>query len=539
MEFIKNFKNGNLCATLNISELKDMAHYDQIEPLMTFHAGTYVKLKESDGWFMVYGIVNQFMNQMSREHKEALVVILAAMHRDIIKFFGQNDLSKINIFIKGLNDKFNELDMAIDLCTQLRQYIVENVAIGLFKGAGERAQDSDDLTFYPDEVVDLTTICVLCKLMSPIFGTIMKNLNKQVDNKFREIHCFYIFTSLLERRYKRLYEKLEHYVTHTTKQTINNPSLTLLLYGFSKTSMSHQMFAELITRQFVNCDLMVKDGNLMTYVIVAVKRSIRTVMTNIGKNPAYNRIPIENKHDEDGNVAQLEIDSISTRKTTDSLAIIQFATQQAIHQYKNKYSINDEEFNASLAFYKRNPIVPNVINQDLASLFFQKEICGAKSIMMLKANEICQLITLLQLIVASLDVNYDELAHALTAVPALDVTVTNSIMDGRIKLNAGSSQYYRNCKQKFEASPFAQKGSKSWDFYMGNLVDQMVNSSWVYNTSDFVWDFLGQENKNGKIFTPTEKTFTALCSMYLMIWEFQNISQGGQVNLTELAEKLG
>lgn len=538
MEFVRNTKSGELCTTLNISELSGMAHYDQIEPLMTFKVGTYTKLKESDGWFMVYGIVNQFMNQMTQEHKEALVVILAAMHRDIIKFFGQNDLSKINIFIKELNDKLDKLDIAIDLCSQIRKYIVENIKIGLFKGAGERAQDSDDLTFYPDEVIDLTTICVLCKLMSPIFGTIMKNLNKQVDNKFREIHCFYIFTSLLDRRYKRLYEKLDHYVTHTTKQSLHDPSLTMLLYGFSITSMSHQMMAELLTRQFVNCDLMVDDGNLMTYVIVAVKRSIRTVQTNIGKNPAYNRIPIENKHDEDGNVAQLEIDSISTRKTTDSLAIIQFSTQMAISQFRKKYSVNDEEFNASEAFYLRNPIIPNVINQDLASLFFQKEICGAKSIMMLKANEVCKLITLLQLIVASLDVNYDELAHALTAIPALDVTVNSSIMDGRIKLNAGSSPQYRNCKQKFEASPFAQKGSKSWDYYMSNLVDQMVNSSWVYNTSDFVWDFLGQENKNGKIFTPTEKTFTALCSMYLMIWEFQNIAQGGQVNMGELAEKL-
>ena len=540
MEFVRTIKDGNLCATLKVSELSNMPHYEQIEPLLTFHVGTYTKLKDgSDGWFMVYGIVNKFMNSLSEEHKTALTVILAAMHRDIIKFFNEKDLSKINIFIHSLNDKLNELDIAIDLCTQLRQYIVENVTIGLFKGAGERAQDSDALTFYPEEVIDLTTICVLSKLMSPIFGTIMKHLNKQIDNKYREIHCFYIFTSLLERRYKRLYEKLEHYVQHTTEQTVNKASLTLLLYGFSSSSMAHQMTAELITRQFVNCDLMVKDGNLMTYVIVAVKRSIRTVMTNIGKNPAYNRIPIENKHDEDGNVAQLEIDSISTRKTTDSLAIIQFATQQAVAHFKRKYQIDDAEFNASHAFYQRNPIVPNAINQDLASLFFQKEICGAKSIMMLKANEVGQLVTLLQLIVVSLDINYDELAHALTAIPALDVTVNNSIIDGRIKLNAGSSQYYRSCKQKFETSPFSQKGSKSWDYYMSYLVDQMINSSWVYNTSDFVWDFLGQENKNGKIFTPTEKTFTALCSMYFMIWELQNIAQGGQVNLGELASAIG
>lgn len=87
----------------------------------------------------------------------------------------------------------------------------------------------------------------------------------------------------------------------------------------------------------------------------------------------------------------------------------------------------------------------------------------------------------------------------------------------------------------FESFPFYQKGTKSWDFYMMNLVDTMLTSSWIYNTSDFVWDFLEQENKNGKIFTPTEKTFTALCSVYLLVWELQKSKNGEGLNTAIIA----
>lgn len=535
MEFIQINKDNQVYAKLNVPELSDMEEFNRLEPLLIFPVGTYTKLtKNNNGWYMTYGIVNQFLNQLSKEHKVAITATLAAMYRETLVFFNENDLTKIQKFIHGLNEKLDMLDQTIDLCTMLRAFIVENVVIGLFEGAGERAQDSDDLTFYPHEVIDLTTLCVLSKMLSPIFGTIMKGLNKKIDNKFRDIHCFFIFTNLLNRRYKKLYEKLQHYVEHTTEQTVKKSSMTLLVYGYNTFSMAYQMFGELLTRQFVNCDLAVKDGNLMTYVIVAVKRSIRTVMSNIGKNPAYNRIPIESSHDEDGNAAQLEIDSISSRKTADSQAIIKFAVKQAMKRYKNIYSVDDTEFNASAAFYQTNPIIPNCINQDLGALFFQKAICGAKSLQMLKANEYGELITLLQLIVASLDTYYDELAHALTAVPAIDVTLNASILDGKIKLNSGSSEYYRKCKQVFESFPFYQKGTKSWDFYMANLVDNMLTNGWVYNTSPFVWEFLGQENKNGKLFTPTEKTFTALCSMYLMIWELQKSNNGAGLNTASL-----
>ena len=536
MEFIQNNKDGQVYATLFVPELKEMPEYEKIVPLLTFPVSTYTKLtKNGDGWGMTYGIVNQFLSQLSEEHKIAIAATLAAMHREIIVFFNENDLTKIQSFIHGLNEKLDRLDQTIDLCGQLHQYIVENVTIGLFEGAGERAQDSDDLTFRPAEVIDLTTICVLSKMLSPIFGTIMRSLNKKIDNKFRDLHCFYIYTNLLNRRYRALYKKLEHYVEHTTEQTVKKESMSLLVNGYNIFSMAHQMLGELLVRQFVNCDLTVKDGNLMTYVIVAVKRSIRTVMSNIGKNPTYNRIPIESSHDEDGNAAQLEIDSISSRKTADSQAIIKFAVKQTMKRFKTIYQINDEEFAASAAYYQRNPIVPNIINQDLTSLFFQKGICGAKSIQMLKANELGELVTLLQLIVASLDTGYDELVHALTTIPALDVSLEASIMDGKTRLNSSSSDYYRKCKMMFESFPFYQKGTKSWDFYMMNLVDTMLTSSWIYNTSDFVWDFLEQENKNGKIFTPTEKTFTALCSVYLLVWELQKSKNGEGLNTAIIA----
>jgi len=533
MEFIQTVENDNPVLILNIDDLytKDLdtdvtSKLDQLKPLLKFQMSTYNKLKKvnEEDINLIYGIVNQFLNTLDFHDKLIIASTFANMHYMINDFFCKDDLPKLSAFIKELDKIFDDMDQQTDICGKLKTYVIGNVSIGLYEGAGTRAQDSQELTFYSEDVVDVTTLCILCKLMSPIFGVLMKLLMKRIDNNLREMHCFYIFTSLLNRRYFDLYHKLDNYVHHATEQQIKKASLTMLVNGYDIPMMSHRILSELFTRQFVNCNLLVKNGNLMVYIIVSVKRSISTILSSINKIPTNNRISTDNKHDEYGNTAQLEIDSVVSRKMTDSLPLVRLATKQAIKRNMQLYQIEQEAFDASYAYYKTATIVPNTINRDLGALFYSRDLGGGKSLDLLKAVEFHKLITLLQLITVQMDAGYAELAHALTALPALDVSVTTSVEEGKVKLNAGSSEAYRACKAKYEQSKFAQKSAKEWDCYMSSLVDEMLTKSWVYNTSPFVYDFLGMPNMNGKIFQPSSTTFAGLCAFYLDIWELLDVN---------------
>lgn len=520
MEFVFYDTHDDIsCAKLMVDEL-NLPDYDKIKHLLIFNVKTYVKLgknKGPEGWEITFGAVNSFMNSLSIEDKIALTQTIVLMHDDIENFFKTPDLLMIQQLTRKLSGHLDALDEQTNICDKLRAYIVQNMPIGLFEGAGKRAQDSEALTFHQDEVIDLMTITLMCKMLSPLFSSIMQHLNKQIDNHLKETHCVAIFTNLFRRKYSRLIEKLQNYIKHTVKQ-VSEESLTSLVYGYDEFSLSYYMFGQLLVRQFVNVDLSIRDGNLMTYVIVSVKRAVQTVKSSINKFPTYPRKVMTAKHEDDGNTAQIEIDSITSRKTFDVEMLVASAIPLTIKKYLNLFQIEREDYEKVLRFYDRNPIIPVVINKDMNSMFYNKDFGGGKGILMLKGNNYAAITALLQMIIFQFDTNYVELGHAMTMLPAIDVSVDCTINDSQFKLAAGSSPAYRKCRQIFEASPYGAKG-KEWDAYISKTIDKLITGAWVYNTADWIWDWLGVDNLNGKIFKPSEMTITAFCSFYEWINE--------------------
>ena len=174
------------CAKLDISEL-DVEHSDtelktlleKTKDLFIFKISTYVKLSTSrgdDGWNVIFASVNAFMNTLSVEDKTELATCIGLMHGRINNYFQEchGNMLDLEQFISDLGSYLDLLDRNIDLCDKLRAYVVGNMPIGLFEGAGKRAQDSAELTFHPPEVIDLMTITLLCKMLCPMFSTMMK-----------------------------------------------------------------------------------------------------------------------------------------------------------------------------------------------------------------------------------------------------------------------------------------------------------------------------------------------------------------------------
>lgn len=522
------------CARLDISEL-DVEHndtelkalLDRTKDLFVFKVNTYVKLSSNrgdDGWNVIFASVNAFMNTLSVEDKTELATCIGLIHGKINTYFQEcrGDMSGLENFIRDLGSYLDLLDRNINLCDKLRLYVVNNMLIGLFEGAGKRAQDSEELTFHPPEVIDLMTITLLCKMMCPMFSTMMKSLSQHIDSKLKEIQCANIFSRLFNRKYVTLINKLDHYIEHTVNQ-VTETSLSSLMHGYNSYNLTLYLKSQLLIRQFVNVDLSIKDGNLMTYIIVSVKRAIRTVYSTINKLPTYSRKPITTKHEDDGNTAQIEIDSMTSRKLSDTRMLISVAVENTQRKYLNLYGIDVEDYEQVVAYYNSHPITPTPINQMLCSMFFSEDIGGGRGILYLKAPEYTKLVALLQMILFQLDVNYQSLAHAMTMQQSSDQGVTAMINDGQFRLNVGATEVYRKCKQRLESSPFGATG-KDWDNYIQELTNKLLLTGYLYNTAPWLWDWLGQDNLNGKLIEPQEITIVAICSFYDWLNEVQRMS---------------
>lgn len=526
-------EDGSVCARLDISELlveggdqelKEL--WEKTKDLYIFRVGTYVKLTQSnareDGWNVIFAAVNGFMNTLSTEHKVELATCIGLMHGRVNAYFSecQGNMIDLERFIGDLGSYLDLLDLNINLCDQLRSYVENNMPIGLFAGAGKRAQDSPELTFQPHEVIGLMTITLLCKLICPIFATMMRNLAQHIDSKLKEIQCANIFSKLFNRKYKELIVKLDFYIGHTVGQ-VTTTTLSTLMHSYNNFTLTLYLKSQLLVRQFVNVDLSIKDGNLMTYIIVSVKRAVKTVNSTISKNPTYNRKPMSTKHDDDGNTAQIEIDSMTSKKMSDTRMLITVAVEST-RKYLNYYGIDPDDYDEVVAYYLKHPVTPTPLNQMLCSMFFSDDIGGGRGILYLKSPEFTRLVAMLQMILFQLDVNYQSLAHSMTMQRSTDTDTIATINDGQFRLNIGATEPYRRCRERLDNSPFGASG-KEWDNYIKDLVDNLLITGYVYNTAPWLWNWLEQDNLNGKLIMPQEMTVVAMCSFYDWLHELGKV----------------
>lgn len=528
MEFVPiHLPDKKIAAKLDISDIK-LEEEDRIKELLIFKMTSYDKLNRLNKveklfgsnyacWNDTFAAVNKFLTLTDYKTKCEVVYALTLMHTDIIEFFAEEGDHDVSILTRQLSDKMNRLDMNCNLCDKLRDFVVEHIPIGLMPNAGKRPQDTDRLTFYPDDVTTLMSITLLCKLMSPIFGAMITYLIKQINIRIKESCCVAIFTDLFDRKFSVIIDKLKNYISHTVNNQFKEDSTRALMHGYDTFSLSHAMYSQLLIRQFVNVPLVRrgKKGNLITYILVSVKKAISTINATILKKPTYTRPLYVSDSDDDGNTSRLEVDSMTSKRTCDVPILIKCAVPHTIKKYLNIHEIDVDEYIASVDYFKANPIVPTKLNKDINSMFYSRDFGGGKGILMLKAEEYSNITALLQLILFTLsaDDDYRQLAHMLSVLPSLDSQLGFSYDDTLFRLNTGSSVGYRNCRMRFDNSPFGLKG-REWDNHIDNITEDLIQNKYRYNTPNWIWNWLDVDNLNGKLIEPHDGIIAALCDFY-------------------------
>ena len=520
--------DGTRVAYLDVSDI-DIPNREAIESLLTFRINTYNKLKDQkrpgiadDGltdWDKVFLPINRFFMEMTKEDKTVLANGILIMKKKILDFFmTEQPLTDLNRMLRDAASVLDAIDQEIDLCGKIRKYVDENIVVGLKANAGKRAQDTEEMTFYPENVYDLTTVTLLCKIMTPLYGTLIEFLTKRVDPIYRDVHCAVLVSTVLDRRYRALIEKLQHYIRRTIDRAIKEDT-SILIAGYSLETLAYHMYTSLLVRKFVNVDLCKNDGknNLITFILVSVWQNITSVRTEAKKHPTYDRVPIMSKHEDDGNTSQLEIDSITSRKTMDTGALVQFAVHHAIKDTIRQYSLDEENVAAVLRFYAKNPIVPNIINRNMNAMFYGKAIGGAQGLAMLHIQEYTELTAILQMVIFSLDTNHEELGHMMTAgesVNAVDVANGGSL--ARLKTGSENNPAYRTVRKMFDENAFGIRG-RDWDEHVSEINNYLSMHRFTYNTANFLWNWMDKDNRNREEFSPTEMTVIGMCNMYELI----------------------
>lgn len=529
------FPNGDSGLEIDISDL-DIPNKEQYQDILLFKMPSYGRINAvnkaskndfgTDKWDNLYAVSNRLLESLPRDKAIKYVEYIVKAKKEVDeRFITHSTLEEI----QGLADQslesaanaiaviMDEMEQSMDLCDFIFQYITDNVPFALTEDAGLHAQDSPEMTWYPEQAHTLMTIVLLCKIVSPIYGAIISHLPGTIaGSTYRDMIAAQIMIPLLDRKYPAIIEKLKYYIRKIASRVVKEDKSSLM-NGITVDQSCYTVFTALLARAYVNVNLMASGSNPITMTHVNIKKIISSKNQNAVRCKTEERRPPALASSDDDRIAQLEIDSMTSKTTADVVPITTFAVKDAIRRMMAKYDISDEDMSSSYAYYINHPIAPNCINKNMNSIFYGKDLGGSKGLLLLKADAYTQLTCLLQLILFSLDVNYKELGHMMTARPTLGVS-SGVLNTNLLKMRSMTSDSFKFLRNRFESSPNGMKG-RDWDKHIEYITEKLTVNKVAYNTSTYIWNWLEEPNLNGQPLDVTEKTIDAYCSMYQLLLE--------------------
>lgn len=512
MQYVKESNaTGHFDLVLDTSGMV-LPHEEKLSDYKTFPIKSYMKVsaKNSTGWKINYGVVNAFFDTCTKDTQEQIAMGLITMHFEIIKFMKSEELENLPELLTRLAGILTELDKSVSLYPSLVEYCRNYLPFGDLSRAGERAQDRPELTFHSEDVIRLTGVVVLSKLMSPIFGSLMYYLKEQrnVESKMKELHCVTILKGVLDLRCRELIDKLKYYIKHSIDKEFSE-SLTSIHQGLTRNFTYNHLFAMLLIRHFVNVDLYRKNGNLMTYVKVSLR--ITTQNSTQSNNVVMIRGDSSKINDDDSKKSKLEFDSVISSKTADVPILIISGLDRVIQSLLLEYSIDEGEFETCVNYYRSNPVQVHDLNRLTLHMFMGPYLGGAKSLGCLHAEHMARVVAITQMVCFTL--GYRELGHTMSAAIGLTVKPTQSEKDTFLKLNYKGSPDYRNYRGILERSSVcARQAVKRFDTLMSDMVEQMTTVNYIYNTATYLWEILGSEDMNGRTIQFTPNLIQSCCA---------------------------
>ena len=517
MKFEKRInESGKAYVYLNLEKLEIPGINFDIEPYLKFKIETYMALRANStdaDWDAVFGITYDFINSFTKEEQQQFASMLILMHYQILQVLGGEpddpiDHEALKELETNLSDTLMKFDKSIDLLPRLVKYTYDYIPISSFKGVGERPQDSESKTFRRAEVIDLTAIVLLCKLMTPILGIFIEACKKRLDGDLKDIHCVAIFKGILSYRCQPLIDKLTGFMDNIVTHTLRETNLSLIYHGCTIAMILQRIYAAMLVRKFIAVDLKRPNGNLMTYITGCARAATTAQFTGAAFKTAVQEIrKVEEQKtgSDEGNVSSLENESKSSDKTADFGIIIKAAVKQLESRFIIEQDLDPEIIEAAQNYYQTHHVILSPTNSYLLATLFGSYLCGARSIEMLDAVSISKIIPIMQ--AWMIQQGYPELVHPVSLIYTRQPKKFRTGTDTQLRNSWNSSPEYINCEARF---PF-QVGDIRWDTRLAEIVDNLTSEMTEYNTAPVFWDMLHQDSLNGTEYFVPENLAKVIC----------------------------
>lgn len=484
----------------------DIPNEKEIEPLKLFCIKTYSKLysrKHRDGWVVNFAVVNSFLESLTCDEQSKIVMAFVAIHHKLITYMRRDDISDIQLILNESADILFGLDKELDLLNRIEKWCVNNLPIGTMKNAGNRAQDTDIMTWFKPDVIKLTAIVVLSKIFAPLYGTFMFYIKDQkgVDNKLKQLHASVLINKILVARCPSHLHKLRHMISHYMKREFDE-NMSAICTGLTSNTMLDMVQACLFVRYFVNVDLYYPNGNLITYVRVNIRNAIYGQQNPNNKNMVMLRQEIGYSGSEESRKSQLEWDSLSSSTTADVPVLISSSVDNVVGRIMHEMELDEKQYESNLTYYIKHPIELHIVNKFLLNMYFGQHVGGAKSISALRANDVIRLMSLLQLILLS--IGFKELAYILTANIGSLAKASHDSHDIRLKNAYRGSTSFKNYRSKLEGETYPISAPKVFEQVMSDIATAITRNMFIYNLAPTILETIETEeavNGKGVVFT--------------------------------------
>lgn len=508
-----------------------------INGLLDFSVDTYEVLKASkdmEKWGDVFKIPEQFLATLTDDELRQIAAVYIYAHWLILTRMAEqrpipddnavmaSQIRMLNaeIFRKlenELSELIANLDSAIDLYPKLLDYTIREVPVQQSEHVGERPQDSSDMTFYRNDVIELTALAILSKLFAPVIGIFIKQfMQLGIDNLYKEIHAVTMFKQIVANRCQHLADKFDYFVSRIIKPLLKDPRPTNLYNGFTQDVIRQYIYATVLTRKFVTVNLFREQTNLIIYLTTCAKETANSQFGG-GKN----RPSIELRRDieefsstisEDGNGSVLEQESSTSDKTADFETIIEFVVEDIRKNFADEYDLNSEIIAAAEAYYtSSNHLQLSNCNSFLLSTMFGNRLCGAKTIEMLKLTDLAVLIPILQMYF--IKHGFYDLVHLVSLVNTGAFKTQLSGEETRLSAAWRNNYAYVNCDSRY---PFEVNGI-TWSTGLQKIVEDVTTMKFAFNTAPVIWEAMKQENVNGTIYNPPFSLSESICNFILQM----------------------
>ncbi len=445
------------------------------------------------GWTLVFQHVNIFFESFPVDAQEKFVRLFIYLQRQISDYYlSRSDKEELSLpeFFHSLGKVVIEFGKETDIMAKLLHFVkTYPIEFANVKDAGDRPQDRPEMTMNDDEMQCLMTCMLFSKMISPIFNTVIKQYDRlddfETDTKI--IYLMELVAGLYEETYPEFMEKLRDYIGVFVNRHKSSSDVRRIMLGITSEGTIESLYGTLLVRPFVNIDFMDDKNNPMCFVGAVINSRLR----HAPSSPFSIRRPEAAHIDETDNRGTQEWDSANSTLPKHLSIIPRVAIPNIVGNYLREYDVSLAEAQEITNFYRLSPFVPTPVSKLCLRAMFGKSLGGAESISYMKFAEFAQLAIIAQIII--IHMRCYSLAHFLTTIQGSKPIAKTDINATKLRCGFDASQQYRNWMSQFTIVP-----DKLWRQCLEECVRYIIDYPHFYNTAPFLWEFLEQDNLNGK-----------------------------------------